>query len=100
MNTDTDRIPPTHPGRILRLDFMEPLDLTVYRLAKEIGVPIPRVHAIVQEKRAVTADTALRLARYFRTSAEFWMSIQSLYELETARDEVGPELEKITPRAA
>lgn len=100
MALNPDLIPPAHPGRILRLEFLEPLDLTVYRVAKDIGVPIPRIHAIVTEKRAITADTALRLGKYFGTSPEFWMNIQSLYELETARDLVGAEVERISPHAA
>ena len=73
--TEIDRLPPIHPGEILLEDFMKPLELSQYRLAKDIGVPALRISQIVRGKRAVTADTALRLARYFGTSAEVWMRL-------------------------
>jgi len=93
--------PPTHPGDVLREDFLKPLGLTQYALAKAIGVPQIRVSEIVNGKRAVTPDTALRLARYFRTTAEFWMGMQTTYDLETARDQKGPKIEsQIKPYAA
>src|SRR5687767_3534022 len=82
--------PPTHPGDVLREDFLKPLGLSQYALAKAIGVPQIRVSEIVNGKRAVTPDTALRLARFFRTTAEFWMGMQTTYDLETARDRKGP----------
>jgi antitoxin HigA-1 len=93
--------PPTHPGEVLREDFLKPLRLSQYALAKAIGVPQIRVSQIVHGKRAVTPDTALRLARYFGTSAEFWIGMQATYDLETARDRVGARIEaEVDPRAA
>ena len=92
---------PTHPGEVLREDFLKPLGLSQYALAKAIGVPQIRVSQVVNGKRAVTPDTALRLARYFGTSAEFWIGMQGTYDLETARDQVGADIEThIHPRAA
>jgi antitoxin HigA-1 len=84
---------PVHPGEVLREEFREPLDLTQYRVAKATGVPARRINEIVHRKRAVSADTALRLARLFGTTAEFWMNLQALYDLECARDRVGAEIE-------
>lgn len=82
------KMPPVHPGEILYEDFMKPLGITQYRLAKDMHVYPRRVNEIVHGKRAVSADTALRLARYFGTSAELWMNLQAHYDLELARDEV------------
>jgi addiction module HigA family antidote len=87
-----EKMPPVHPGEILLEDFMKPLGITQYRLAKEINVYPRRVNEIVQGKRAITADTALRLARYFGTSAEVWMNLQSHYDLELARDNVEEQI--------
>ena len=93
--------PPTHPGEVLREDFLKPLGMSQYALAKAIGVPRIRISNIVNGKRAITPDTVLRLARYFRTSAEFWLGMQATYDLEVARDHVGREIEdNIRPRAA
>lgn len=93
--------PPTHPGEVLREDFLRPIGLSQYALAKAIGVPQIRVSEIVNGKRAVTPDTALRLARYFGTSAEFWIGMQATYDLETTRDRVGAQIEAaVDPRAA
>ena len=93
--------PPTHPGDVLREDYLKPLGLSQYALARALGVPEIRISEIVNRKRAVTPDTALRLARYFGTSAEFWLGMQSLYDLETARDRVGSKIEAtVKPRAA
>jgi antitoxin HigA-1 len=78
-------VPPVHPGEILREDFMKPLDLTVNRLALELHVPATRIGEIVHERRRITAETALRLARYFNTNAEFWLSLQNFYDLEVSR---------------
>ena len=86
--------PPMHPGRVLELEFMEPLEMTAYALAKAIGVDAPRVYDIVRGKRAITADTALRLARYFGTSPEFWLNLQSHYDLEVEEDRVGESIER------
>lgn len=77
---------PIHPGEVLREDFLKELGISEYRLAKDIGVPPLRINQIVKGKRAITADTALRLSRYFGTSAEFWMNMQAHYDLEVARD--------------
>lgn len=92
---------PTHPGEVLREEFLKAMGLSQYALAKALGVPQIRVSEIVNGKRAVTPDTALRLARYFRTTAEFWMGMQATYDLETARDRVGADIEaQVRPRAA
>ena len=80
---------PIHPGEILLKEFLEPMGITQYRLAKDINVPIPRINAIIHGKRAISADTALRLARYFETTDQFWMNLQLRYELECARDKLG-----------
>lgn len=78
-------LPPVHPGEILREDFMKPLRLTVNKLALELRVPATRIGEIVHERRRITADTALRLARYFNTNAEFWLNLQNFYDLEVSR---------------
>lgn len=92
---------PTHPGEVLREDFLKPLGMSQYALARAIDVPQIRVSAIVNGKRAITPDTALRLARYFGTTPEFWLGMQATYDLEMARDRIGPEIEaKVQPRAA
>ena len=92
---------PAHPGEVLRQDFLKPLALTQYALAKAIGVPQIRISEIVNGKRAITPDTALRLSRYFATSAEFWMGMQTTYDLEMARDRIGAKITaRVHPRAA
>jgi len=78
-------MPPVHSGEVLREDFMKPLDLSVNKLALELHVPATRIGEIVHERRRVTADTALRLARYFHTNAEFWLNLQNFYDLEVSR---------------
>ena len=78
-------LPPVHPGEVLREDFMKPLGLTINRLALELHVPATRIGEIVHERRRVTADTALRLARYFQTNAEFWLNLQNFFDLEVER---------------
>ena len=85
---------PIHPGEVLWHDFMKPLGITKYRLAKETGMPADRVGRLVRGTRAFTGDTALRLARFFGTSAALWMNLQARYDLETAADETGREIEK------
>ena len=85
---------PVHPGEILREDFLAPLGMSQYRLAKAIGVPLPRVNDIVRGKRAITADTALRLARFFNTTPQFWLGLQAQYDLDRAGDELGDRLER------
>ena len=92
---------PAHPGDVLSEDFLKPLALSQYALAKAIGVPQIRISEIVHGKRAVTPDTALRLARYFGTSAELWIGMQATYDLEMARDQLGSRIEaEIQPRVA
>ena len=78
--------PPVHPGEILLEEFLKPMGISQYRLAKSIHVPARRINEIVLAKRGITADTALRLSRYFGNSAHFWMNLQTRYELESARD--------------
>jgi antitoxin HigA-1 len=82
----TKRLAPVHPGEILLEDFLRPLGLTQYRLAKSLSVPPRRINEIVLGKRAVTADTALRLARFFGTSDRFWLNLQASYDLDVERD--------------
>ena len=95
-----NKIPPVHPGEILLEDFLGPMNLSQYRLAKEMHVYPRKINEIVHGKRAVTADTALRLARFFGTSAELWMNLQALYDLETARDANEAQInQEITPFA-
>lgn len=89
-----------HPGEILREEFLKPLHLSAYGLARKLRVPTPRINDIVLEKRGITADTALRLARFFGTSDLFWMNLQSAYEVRRARAELGKDLHRIEPRKA
>jgi addiction module HigA family antidote len=97
---DGERILPVHPGEVLFEDFMEPMSISQYRLAKDLNVYPRKINEIVHGKRAITADTALRLARYFGTSAELWMNLQALYDLESARDEIEDRvLTEVKPRA-
>jgi addiction module HigA family antidote len=85
-------MPPVHPGETLREDFLKPLGLTVNRLATELFVAATRINDIARGRRAITADTALRLARYFGTTPQFWMNLQSNYDLELAEDQRGQEI--------
>lgn len=87
-------LPPIHPGEILRAEFMEPLRLSMNRLALDLRVPVTRIAEIVHERRGVTPDTALRLARYFNTSAGFWLNLQSSYDLEVAQDKLSRTIER------
>jgi antitoxin HigA-1 len=96
----TKLLPPIHPGEVLRDEFMGPLNLSSNALAKALGVTAARINEIVNEKRGITADTALRLARYFGTSPDVWINLQKRYELEVARRELGDALRHIRPRAA
>ncbi len=89
-----ERLPPVHPGEVLLEDFMKPLGLSQYRVAKDIGVSPIRISQIVHGKRAVTADTAMRLARYLGTSAAVWVKMQARYDLEIARDQFGEQIEQ------
>ena len=85
---------PTHPGEMLIEEFLNPMKISQYRLAKDISVPARRINEIVHGKRAVSANTALRLARFFGMSAEFWLNLQSRYDLEVEIDNLGPKLNK------
>ncbi|MEK9165933.1 MAG: HigA family addiction module antitoxin [Patescibacteria group bacterium] len=88
------KIQPIHPGEILAEEFLKPLKLTQYRLSKDINVPPRRINEIVHKTRAITADTALRLARFFGTSAQFWLNLQSKYDLEVQEDLLADQLHK------
>jgi addiction module HigA family antidote len=85
---------PIHPGEVLMTEFLQPMGLTQYRLAKDISVPPRRINEIVHGKRAITADTALRLSRYFGTSERFWMNLQTRYDMELQKDILGDRLQK------
>jgi antitoxin HigA-1 len=87
-------MPPVHPGETLLKDLMEPLGLSRNKLAEALGVDTKRINEIVTKRRAITGDTALRLARYFGTSPEFWMNLQARYDLELAKDAKGEEIER------
>lgn len=87
------RLPPVHPGEVLLEEFLKPMSITQYRLAKDISVPPRRVNEIVLHKRGITADTALRLGRYFGTSEQFWLNLQSEYDLDVERDRLGDRLD-------
>ena len=95
------QLAPVHPGEVLFEDFLVPLELSQYRLAKELGVPPRRINEIVHGTRSVSADTALRLARYFGTSERFWMNLQAQWDLEIVFDRIGERImREITPRAS
>jgi len=88
---------PLHPGEVLQLEYLEPLGVTQHRLAVAIGVPPRRINEIVHGTRRISADTALRLARYFGTTDRFWMNLQGRYDLEVERDRLAGALEEIRP---
>lgn len=90
----SSRLPAVHPGEVLREEFLEPFGLSQYRLAKEMRVPPRRINEIVLGKRGITADTALRLARFFGTSERFWLNLQVRYDLEVERDRLGNRLKR------
>jgi antitoxin HigA-1 len=90
-------IAPIHPGEVLLEEFLGPLDVTQHHLAVAIGVPPRRINEIVHGKRRITADTALRLARYFGTTDRFWLNLQTRHDLETEKDQLGATLEQIQP---
>jgi addiction module HigA family antidote len=89
------KMKPLHPGEVLRKDFLKPMGITAYRLAKDINVPVNRITGIVNEDRAISADTALRLGRYFSTSAKVWTGLQSDYDLEIAAVQSRAALKRI-----
>lgn len=88
----TRKLTPIHPGEVLQADFLEPLELSQYRLARDLSVPPRRINEIVHGKRAISADTALRLARYFGTTDRFWLNLQARFDLEVQRDVLGARL--------
>ena len=101
MARKTKTMPPIHPGETLREDFLKPLGLSANRLAMELIVPVTRVNDIVRGKRSITADTALRLSRYFGTTSQFWTNLQANYELKLAQDARGAEIaDRIRPHRA
>ena len=101
VDPDAKPVGPIHPGVILEEEFLKPLGLSAYALARAISVPRNRITGIVRGERAITADTALRLARFFDMSPEFWLGLQMDYDLETTRASIGNRLEReVTPRAA
>ena len=93
--------PPVHPGEVLLEEFLKPMSISQYRLAESIHVPARRINEIVLEKRGITADTALRLSRFFGNSAQFWMNLQTRYELESAREISASRIDReVRPHAA
>ena len=94
----TNKIPPVHPGEVLLEEFLKPWGLSQNRLAQHMGITTNRINQIVRAQRGITGDTALRLARATNTTPEFWLNLQALYDLETAKDALGPRLDKeVTP---
>ena len=91
------KLSPVHPGEVLREDFLGPMNLSAYTVARACGVPRTRIERLVREETPVTADTALRLAKYFGTSPAFWMGMQAQYDLERTEDEVSAEIKRIQP---
>ena len=101
MTCKKELLPPVHPGEILLEEFLKPMALSQYALAHSIGVPPRRINEIVLGKRSVSADTALRLGRYFGMEPQFWLNLQSRYDLDVAKDGLGARLEReVKPRAA
>lgn len=94
MKRASSKLPPIHPGEILREDFMKPAQLTAHRLAMALHVPATRIAEIIHERRAITADTAIRLGRYFKTTPRFWLNLQTAYDLETIEDEALAQIER------
>jgi addiction module HigA family antidote len=95
------KLKPIHPGEILLEEFLDPLGISQYRLAKDVSVPPRRINEIVHGKRAISTDTALRLARYFGTSDRFWLNLQTRFDLEREKDRLGDRLEReVLPRSA
>ncbi len=100
MPAKNKKLPPVHPGEVLLEEFLKPMEISQYRLAKDISVPPRRINEIVHGKRSVTADTALRLSRYFGTSERFWLNLQTAYDLEVEKDRLGDRLESEVLRRA
>ena len=100
-NATKDRLPPIHPGEILREEFLSPLGMSAHQLSMALRVPATRINDIVNEKRGITADTALRLSRYFGTTSRFWMNMQASWKLEVAEDQLGESVRRdVLPRTA
>jgi antitoxin HigA-1 len=96
-----ERLPPVHPGEVLLEDFLKPMGISQYRLAKGLGVPVQRINDLAHGRRAMTADTALRLARFFAMEARFWMNLQTRYDLERTADALAERLDReVRPFAA
>lgn len=91
------KLSPVHPGEVLREEFLRPMNVSAYSVARAIGVPRTRIERLANEQTAMTADTALRLARYFGASPAFWMGIQAQYDLERTQDALGAKLSRIAP---
>ena len=91
-----EKLPPIHPGEILNEEFLVPMNVTQYRLAKSIGVDPRRIHAIVHKERGISAETALLFSRFFGNSAEFWIGLQNQYDLENAADRLSDRLDTVT----
>lgn len=89
-----------HPGEILREEFLKPLGISPYELAKRLRVPVPRVNDIVLERRGISPDTAVRLSRFFGTTEQFWLNLQTAYEISRVKAQLGDEIAQIKPRAA
>jgi addiction module HigA family antidote len=94
------KLAPVHPGEVLREEFLKPLKLTPYAVAASIGIPRTRIERLAREETPVTADTALRLGKFFKTTAAFWMNMQAQYDLETAEDKIAPQIKKIVSHEA
>jgi addiction module HigA family antidote len=94
------RLPPIHPGEVLREEFLVPMSLSPFAVARAIGVPRTRIERLAREETPVTADTALRLAKYFGTTAAFWMGMQAQHDLDQAEEELVKDLRKIAPLAS
>ena len=93
----TNKMRPIHPGEVLREEFLVPLGVNAHALAMELKVPAPRINDIVRERRSITPNTALRLARYFGTTPQFWLNLQTRFDLEAGKDQIGAALESIRP---
>ncbi len=96
----TKRLAPVHPGEVLLEEFLNPMGISQYRLAKDLSVPPRRINEIVHGARAISADTALRLSRYFGTSERFWLNLQAQYDLDVERDRLGERLKQEVARRA
>jgi addiction module HigA family antidote len=100
MQTGGKKLSPIHPGEILREDFMKPLGLSMNSLALALRVPVTRISEIVHERRSISPETALRLGRYFKSSARFWLNLQSTYDLEVVEDRLRSRVEREVPERA